>query len=113
MSKYSGVQTQELENELDSMEHTGATPEADIDLDESSFKKRYGDLRRHMQGLLDLTADEVMTRDPRTIASTAMAQEAVAVMNTMKITCLFVQDAPDQTPVGILHIHDCLRAGVA
>ena len=72
-----------------------------------------GDLRRHMQGLLDLTADEVMTRDPRTIASTAMAQEAVAVMNTMEITCLFVQDATDQTPVGILHIHDCLRAGVA
>ncbi|MEL7211178.1 MAG: KpsF/GutQ family sugar-phosphate isomerase [Pseudomonadota bacterium] len=73
-----------------------------------------GDLRRHMEGLLDLTAAEVMTKSPRTVSPDALAQEAVALMNDRKITCLFVVD-PDGTdaPLGILHIHDCLRAGVA
>lgn len=69
-----------------------------------------GDLRRHMQGLLDMTAQQVMTANPRTIAPDALAEEAVAQMNDRKITCLFVVDAG--RPVGILHIHDCLRAGV-
>ncbi len=73
-----------------------------------------GDLRRHMDGLLALTAGAVMTRAPRTIAPDALAEQAVAMMNERKITCLFVTapDAPTK-PLGILHIHDCLRAGVA
>lgn len=72
-----------------------------------------GDLRRNMNGLLDMTAGKVMTRAPRTISKTALAEEAVAVMNDSKITCLFVEDpAGSQRVVGILHIHDCLRAGV-
>ncbi len=72
-----------------------------------------GDLRRHMQGLLDKTAAEVMTASPATIAPDAMAEEAVAVMNKRKITCLFVTDAASQQrPQGLLHIHDCLRAGL-
>ncbi len=72
-----------------------------------------GDLRRHMKGLLDLTAKDVMTVSPRTIHPDALAQEAVAVMNDGKITCLFVVDPSNgQRAVGILHIHDCLRAGV-
>lgn len=72
-----------------------------------------GDLRRHMDGLLNKTAAEVMTTGPATIAPGAMAQEAVAVMNQRKITCLFVVD-PDngQKAEGLLHIHDCLRAGL-
>ncbi len=72
-----------------------------------------GDLRRHMDGLLDRTAHEVMTADPQTIAPGALAEEAVAIMNARKITCLFVV-APDSdgTPIGLLHIHDCLRAGL-
>jgi len=72
-----------------------------------------GDLRRNMAGLLDLTAGKVMTRDPRTIGINALAEEAVNVMNTSNITCLFVVD-PDgsRKVVGILHIHDCLRAGI-
>ncbi|WP_424977260.1 KpsF/GutQ family sugar-phosphate isomerase [Leisingera sp. S232] len=72
-----------------------------------------GDLRRHMDGLLGKTAAEVMTASPTTIAPGAMAQEAVAVMNQRKITCLFVVD-PDngKTAEGLLHIHDCLRAGL-
>ncbi len=73
-----------------------------------------GDLRRHMDGLLEHTAGAVMTKSPRTISPDALAEEAVAVMNEKKITCLFVVDPADSgTPVGILHIHDCLRAGVA
>ncbi len=74
-----------------------------------------GDLRRHMDNLLALTVDEVMTRNPRTIAPDAMAEEAVALMTlpTPQITCLFVVD-PDGggKAEGILHIHDCLRAGL-
>jgi arabinose-5-phosphate isomerase len=72
-----------------------------------------GDLRRHMDGLLDRTAGEVMTVAPTTIAPGALAEEAVALMNERKITCLFVVDPGGQgAPEGILHIHDCLRAGV-
>jgi arabinose-5-phosphate isomerase len=73
-----------------------------------------GDLRRNMEGLLARTAAEVMTPSPRTISPTALAEEALAQMNARKITCLFVVD-PDGAghAVGILHIHDCLRAGVA
>lgn len=73
-----------------------------------------GDLRRHMQGLLDHTAGEVMTRNPTTISPHVLAEEAVAVMNARKITCLFAVDPADPGHVaGILHIHDCLRAGIA
>ena len=72
-----------------------------------------GDLRRHMEGLLALTAGQVMTQAPRTIAPEALAESAVALMNDRKITCLFVVDpAVPGKPLGILHIHDCLRAGV-
>jgi arabinose-5-phosphate isomerase len=72
-----------------------------------------GDLRRHMEGLLGLTAGAVMTANPRTIGPDALAEEAVAVMNERKITCLFVVNpAGSGRVVGILHIHDCLRAGV-
>ncbi len=72
-----------------------------------------GDLRRHMDGLLSLTAGQVMTANPRTIPPDALAEKAVALMNDRKITCLFVVD-PDQPgrTTGIVHIHDCLRAGV-
>ena len=69
-----------------------------------------GDLRRHMQGLLERTAGEVMTRAPRVIAPDALAESALAQMQERMITCLFAVE--DQTPRGILHIHDCLRAGL-
>lgn len=73
-----------------------------------------GDLRRHMDGLLSLTAGQVMTANPRTIGPNALAEKAVAVMNDKKITCLFVVDPEGScAPVGIIHIHDCLRAGLA
>lgn len=73
-----------------------------------------GDLRRHMEGLLGRTAGEVMTPNPRTVGPGALAEEALAEMNARKITCLFVVDpAGSRNAVGILHIHDCLRAGIA
>lgn len=71
-----------------------------------------GDLRRHMSDtLLQLTCGQVMTADPKTIRAQALASEALGLMNATKITSLFV--AEDRQPVGILHIHDCLRAGIA
>lgn len=70
-----------------------------------------GDLRRHMQGLLALKAAQVMTKAPLTIGADALAVEALGLMNERKITCLFVTDREGHTG-GILHIHDCLRAGV-
>ncbi len=69
-----------------------------------------GDLRRHMQGLLDRRAGEVMTRNPRSIAPEALAEAALAEMQGCKITSLFA--VRDGLPQGILHIHDCLRAGM-
>lgn len=73
-----------------------------------------GDLRRHMDGLLSLSAQQVMTMTPLTITPGALAEKALAVMNRHKITCLFVVNPADKgAPCGILHIHDCLRAGVA
>ena len=72
-----------------------------------------GDLRRHMEGLLSRKAADVMTPKPRVIAPDALAEQAVAMMNERKITCLFAvsPDGAGQAE-GILHIHDCLRAGV-
>ena len=69
-----------------------------------------GDLRRHMEGLLSRRAHEVMTHSPRVIEPEALAAAALAEMQARKITCLFAVE--DGRPVGILHIHDCLRAGL-
>jgi arabinose-5-phosphate isomerase len=72
-----------------------------------------GDLRRHMDGLLSHKAAEVMTKSPRTIAPDALAQEAVALMNAKKITCLFVVDPNGNGAAeGLIHVHDCLRVGL-
>ncbi|MCI5050498.1 MAG: KpsF/GutQ family sugar-phosphate isomerase [Rickettsiales bacterium] len=71
-----------------------------------------GDLRRHMKDdILAKRAGEVMTKDPVTIRRSMLAAEALGIMNNKSITSLFVLDA-DSKPVGILHIHDCLRVGI-
>ena len=73
-----------------------------------------GDLRRSMgPDLLARRVGEIMTRSPRTIGPEALAAEALHAMNARspQITTLFVVDPPGR-PVGILHIHDCLRAGM-
>jgi arabinose-5-phosphate isomerase len=72
-----------------------------------------GDLRRHMDdSLLGRRVAEIMHPDPKTIAATALAAEALGLMNRTAITALFVVDAGGR-PIGFLHMHDCLRAGVA
>ena len=72
-----------------------------------------GDLRRHMQGLLTLTAGQAMTPKPRTVSPGDLAEKALAVIKQRKITCLFVLDAAQgQQALGILNIHDLLRAGI-
>jgi arabinose-5-phosphate isomerase len=73
-----------------------------------------GDLRRHMEdGLLGRCAAEVMTPGPKTIRPQALAAEALAIMNQAErpFTVIFVVEG--KRPVGALHLHDCLRAGVA
>jgi arabinose-5-phosphate isomerase len=72
-----------------------------------------GDLRRHIDGLMGHTAGEVMTPGPKKTAPPGMlAGEALALMSDPPpaVTVLFVVE--DARPVGILHIHDLLRAGV-
>ena len=72
-----------------------------------------GDLRRHMAAdLFSRKAREVMTASPKTARPNMLAAEALHVMNTRSITSLFVVD-DENRPVGILHLHDCLRAGIA
>ncbi|MGA0394261.1 MAG: KpsF/GutQ family sugar-phosphate isomerase [Rhodospirillales bacterium] len=71
-----------------------------------------GDLRRHMStDLFTQTVADILTKGGKTIRPDALASEAVHFMNVNKITNVFVVE--NEKPVGILHIHDCLRAGVA
>lgn len=71
-----------------------------------------GDLRRYMSAdILNRKASEIMTRNPKTTVPDILAAEAVKIMNDKKITQLFV--IQDEKPVGIIHLHDCLKAGVA
>lgn len=71
-----------------------------------------GDLRRHMQSnLLEQTAAAIMTKNPFTLDESMLMNEALALLNDRKITASFV--VKDQKPVGIIHLHDFLRAGIA
>ena len=71
-----------------------------------------GDLRRHMgPGLLAAAVDQVMTKRPKTISSDQLLGETIELLNSSKITAVIVVDA--ESPVGIVHLHDLLRAGVA
>jgi arabinose-5-phosphate isomerase len=71
-----------------------------------------GDLRRHMRpDLLQARVEEVMTRSPKTVTPDQLASEALEILNSSKITALIVAEAGK--PIGIIHIHDLLRAGVA
>ena len=72
-----------------------------------------GDLARHLDGLMTMTAREVMTPSPIVIGPDELAEKAVGVMNNRKITCLVVVDPKKgKTPAGLLHLHDCLRVGL-
>jgi arabinose-5-phosphate isomerase len=71
-----------------------------------------GDLRRQMRpDLMTLSVDDIMSRNPKVIDRGSLASEALALLNSAKITTLIVTEA--DKPVGIIHLHDLLRAGVA
>jgi arabinose-5-phosphate isomerase len=72
-----------------------------------------GDLRRHMgDGLLARSAGDIMTPGPKTVTADLLASAALELINASSITALFVVEEGGR-PVGIIHIHDLLRAGVA
>ena len=71
-----------------------------------------GDLRRHMgPDLLHARVGDIMTRGPKTITPDTLASATLNLVNQSDITALFVVE--DGKPVGIIHIHDLLRIGVA
>ncbi len=70
-----------------------------------------GDLRRNMEGLMERRARDIATRTPLTLGPDTLAPEALAVLNARKLGVLLVAD-DDRRPLGVLHIHDLLRAGV-
>ncbi len=69
-----------------------------------------GDLRRHIgANLFGLTANAIMTASPKTTGRNILAAEAMRRMNEWKVTCVFVVE--DGKPIGIIRMHDILRAG--
>ncbi len=72
-----------------------------------------GDMRRRFgENLTGTPVTRAMTKAPKTVAATALASEALAILNRNAITVLFVVDEAGR-PAGLLHIHDCLKAGLA
>lgn len=73
-----------------------------------------GDLRRNVANLWDLKASEVCNLNPMTVGEDLLASEALNQMTNRPrpITCCVVAD-DNHAPIGVLHVHDCLRAGVA
>lgn len=71
-----------------------------------------GDLRRHMRNnLLDAKVDEVMTHKPKAVRPDQLISETLELLNATKVTALFAVE--DGRPVGVIHVHDLLRAGAA
>jgi arabinose-5-phosphate isomerase len=78
-----------------------------------------GDLRRGLQthgdGILSKRAEEVMTARPRTVGKDLLAAQALATMEEnipRPITSLFVLENGNEKPVGVIHLHDILKAGI-
>ncbi len=71
-----------------------------------------GDLRRHMRNdLLNARVDDVMTKAPKTVRPDQLISETLDILNSMKVTALFAVQGGK--PVGVIHVHDLLRAGAA
>jgi arabinose-5-phosphate isomerase len=71
-----------------------------------------GDLRRAFRaGFTDILVEEAMGKRPQVVSADALAAKALALMNDARITCIFVTEG--EVPIGLVHIHDLLRAGVA
>jgi arabinose-5-phosphate isomerase len=75
-----------------------------------------GDVRRSVlrrQNFIELEAADIMTTAPKTVAASALAAEALAIMEDHSITSLFILDPRTRRPAGIVHLHDLLKAGTA
>ena len=70
-----------------------------------------GDLRRNIHNLMSKTCDEIMTDNPLSVEKESLASFTLNLMNENKISSIFVVGKKKDL-LGILHIHDCLRAGV-
>jgi len=70
-----------------------------------------GDLRRNMENLMDRRPGEIASANPVTVTPDWLAPAALALANERKVSALMVVD-DKQAPLGVLHIHDFLRAGV-
>jgi arabinose-5-phosphate isomerase len=74
-----------------------------------------GDLRRGIEKwggrLFELTAEEVMTRNPKTISEEEFAAKALSIMESYSITALVVPDSEGRA-IGIIHLHDILKKGI-
>ena len=69
-------------------------------------------MERHInRNVLEMSTEQVMTENPQTIQPDALATSAVAILNEKSITALFAIE--DDRPVGVVHLHDLLRIGVA
>lgn len=74
-----------------------------------------GDLRRGLASrgqILDLKAREIMTHNPKTILADTLGTEAVSVMERHSITSLFVLENGSRKPLGVIHLHDLVKAGI-
>jgi arabinose-5-phosphate isomerase len=74
-----------------------------------------GDLRRGLEkkgDIFGLKAGELMTRGPKVVSAEMLAAEAVAVMEQFPITALFILDQQNKKPIGVIHLHDIIKAGV-
>ena len=72
-----------------------------------------GDLRRHIRDLMDMAARDVMTRDPVSVPPGLFVEDALTIMNQHKITAMFASEEGGGRPVGLVHVHDFLRLGLA
>mgnify|MGYP001275932071 CR=1 FL=1 len=70
-----------------------------------------GDLRRGLNPkFLDKVAKNIMTKKPKIISHNLLLLDALSIMTKNKITCLFISnDSDPKKPIGIIHVHDCLR----
>lgn len=73
-----------------------------------------GDLRRNLDGLMEASAADVMTCDPVWVSPGTFVEDALTQMNKHKITAMFaIEDTDTRRPVGLVHVHDFLRLGIA
>ena len=69
-----------------------------------------GDLRRNIsKNFLDLPIEKIMTKNPITVESKMNIKDTIDIMNSNKITTVFVIDNSPKIPKGIIHIHDCIK----